>query len=186
MNKVAKASCPLCQQNEATKTFTRLDHLRQHLKTFHKIHAGRIPDDLADYLACDSNAEEPTPHPPHPVASFPCPILGCVKTGEFAYLRQVDLDEHMLCMHNWLQDDTLTHRGLPNPSAAWVNSGFQQNHDWLSLPVLGQYVQQSQLLQPGSTGSLQADGVYLENGGFGGGNLNGEQNKDAHGFRNQL
>ncbi|KAI0106998.1 hypothetical protein GGR51DRAFT_571248 [Nemania sp. FL0031] len=183
MNKIVKASCLLCQHDQPPKTFSRLDHLHQHLRTFHKIPAGRIPDDFAARFARDATTEEcmppqPPQPPPQPMASYPCPVPGCVKTGGSAYLRQIDLDEHMAWMHGPLQNDMPTQQGLTNPSISWANGGFQQNPFWQPAPIFGQYVQPGQFLQPHSTRHFRADGGYMGNDVFGRGDPNIEQNEE--------
>lgn len=147
------------------KTFSRLDHLPQHLKTYHKIPAGKIPTDFAANLASDDTAGESAPPipplPPQPTPFFPCLVPGCVKTGELAYLRQVDLDEHMHWAHGSRQDYMLIPQGLSDSVRTWANNGVQQNQYSQHVSMFGQDVQQNVFLQPVSAGNFQADGGFM-------------------------
>ncbi|KAI0876376.1 hypothetical protein GGS24DRAFT_239021 [Hypoxylon argillaceum] len=166
MNKVVKVSCPFCEHKDPPKTFSRLDHLPQHLKTYHKIPAGKIPTDFAANLASDDTAGEsappiPPPLPPQPTPFFPCLVPGCVKTGESAYLRQVDLDEHMHWAHGSRQDYMLIPQGLSDSVRTWANNGVQQNQYSQHVSMFGQDVQQNVFSQPVSAGNFQADGGFM-------------------------
>ncbi|KAI0857755.1 hypothetical protein F4860DRAFT_527619 [Xylaria cubensis] len=158
-NKVTRFYCPLCEQDE-TKAFTRADHLPQHLRTFHKIPAGRIPRDFTSSLASDGAAEDliPAPQP-----SFPCLIPGCIKTGEFAYLRQIDLDEHMALTHCAPQNGISVQQQLSNPAPTWTNFDFQQNAADMTFR---QDAQQNDFLEPGPTGNYQVYGEAIGSDSF--------------------
>ncbi|KAI1126554.1 hypothetical protein F5Y10DRAFT_210519 [Nemania abortiva] len=163
-NKVAKVYCSLCEHDETAKSFSRLDHLAQHLRTFHKIPKGRIPEDLAVQFAHDGSAEESMPAPPiyssQSMPAFPCPIPDCMRIGEFAYFRQIDLDEHMLWVHYWPQNNASGQQGLFNFAPAGVNGGLQQSIDLYHAQIFGQDVQENGFLQSGPVGSFQSDGVF--------------------------
>ncbi|KAI0555679.1 hypothetical protein F4679DRAFT_519466 [Xylaria curta] len=159
-NKVIRFYCPLCEHDETVKAFTRADHLPQHLRTFHKIPAGRIPQHFTFTLTSDSAAEESIPQS---TGSFPCLIPGCIKTGEFAYLRQIDLDEHIALAHCTPQNGTSVQQQLSNLVPTWTNFGFQQNS---ALMTFRQDAQQNGFLQPGPAGNYQAYGQAMGSDGF--------------------
>ncbi|KAI1753082.1 hypothetical protein F4782DRAFT_546022 [Xylaria castorea] len=164
-NKVTKFHCPLCEYDETVKAFTRADHLPQHLRTFHKIPAGIIPEDFTSNLASDGAVEYSTPAP-QSMTSFPCLIPGCMRTGELAYLRQIDLDEHMAFMHCAFQNDISVQQQLSNPVTTWTNHDFQQNADLPPVMTFGQDAQQNGFLQPDPVGDYQIHGEALGNDVF--------------------
>ncbi|TRX90463.1 hypothetical protein FHL15_008632 [Xylaria flabelliformis] len=158
-NKVTRFYCPLCEHDE-TRAFARADHLPQHLRTFHKIPAGRIPQDFTSSLASDGPAEDSIPAPQ---SFFPCLIPGCIKTGELAYLRQIDLEEHMALAHCAHQNAIPVQQQLSNPVPTWTNFDFQQNAADLTFL---QDAQQNGLLEPAPAGNYQAYGEAIGIDGF--------------------
>ncbi|KAI0537008.1 hypothetical protein GGR58DRAFT_514078 [Xylaria digitata] len=179
-NNVNEFVCPLCEHDEVPKAFSRADHRLQHLRTFHKIPAGRIPENFGSnfshsHPAADSIASrQSTPR-------YPCLVPGCMRTGEFAYLQQIDLDEHMVLVHSAPQNGMLVLQGLGNPTPAWTNNSFQQSAylqrvDMFSSDArqnaylqpantIEQDAQQAKSLQSNSTGNFWADWGFLRNSG---------------------
>ncbi|KAJ2981338.1 hypothetical protein NUW58_g6712 [Xylaria curta] len=142
-NNVNSFSCSLC---ENARAFSRPDHLRQHLRTYHKIPAGRIPEDFAVGPACDAPAEGSTPLPP----SLPSSILGGTKVGELTYTQQMDLGEHTLYAHNVPQGGLRVQQGPIEPVSVWTNNPYMQPPE-----MLGQYPQQNGFWQQGLVGVTQ-------------------------------
>ncbi|KAI1353190.1 hypothetical protein F5Y01DRAFT_62928 [Xylaria sp. FL0043] len=142
-NKVLDYSCPLCKRDETPKAFSRADHLYQHLKTFHRIPTGRIPAEFSDTMP-----------------QFPCQIPGCPRTGELAYLRQLDLDEHMAYVHYSPQNDMPIQQGLRD-SAPYTSHGFQQSVYPQTTPFSQQDTQNGFFVQRGEVDNAQAENAFL-------------------------
>ncbi|KAF2965064.1 hypothetical protein GQX73_g8524 [Xylaria multiplex] len=156
-NNVNKFPCPLCEQ--VPRAFSRADHRLQHLRTFHKIPAGRIPEDFgSNFLHSRPATESIVSRQSTP--QYPCLIPGCMMTGESAYLHQIDFDEHMALMHSAPQNDMLALQGVVNPAPAWTNDGSQQNTYLQPANMIEQYAQQAEFWQPNPTGNLWG---FLEN-----------------------
>ncbi|KAI0802326.1 hypothetical protein GGR55DRAFT_683420 [Xylaria sp. FL0064] len=160
-NKVTRFACPLCEYDIIPKTFTRADHLSQHLRTLHKIPAGKIPQLFgADLSHRDLQAED-LMHP-QPVPQFPCLISGCPRTGRHAYLRREDLDEHMACIHcprrNYIQ------HGLSDVISTYTNYNFQRGAHVQSARRSQQDTQNILFQQLGLNGDVQAEGAFWGNG----------------------
>ncbi|KAI1366343.1 hypothetical protein F5Y08DRAFT_327390 [Xylaria arbuscula] len=117
-NKVTRDSCPLCR-----KDFSCIDHVYQHLRTFHKIPTGRIPQDFN----ANTNQYRGSAYP-QPLPQYRCHVQGCMRSGELGFLRQIDLDEHMICMHNLSQtNNSPLQQARNNPTSFWMGNGLQQN-----------------------------------------------------------
>ncbi|KAI3320596.1 hypothetical protein HD806DRAFT_524623 [Xylariaceae sp. AK1471] len=157
-NKVAKFLCPLCNHDQVLKTFSRADHLPQHLRTFHKIPGGKIPEDFAASLAHDGPAAEDKMSF-QPIPSFPCLMPGCMRTGELAYFRQIDLDEHTLLMHGTIRDDMHVQQGLDQLFPTWMN-GFQQNVYPQPSQIFQQDTQQNGFPQLNPAGDFQTNAGF--------------------------
>ncbi|KAI0202539.1 hypothetical protein F4808DRAFT_65576 [Astrocystis sublimbata] len=156
-NKVIKVQCSLCQEGEASRAFHRLDHLSQHLRNFHRIAEGKIPDEFAVSSEQDSAAENGLPRT-QLLPSFPCPVLGCDKIGEQAYCRQQDLDEHIFFVHSPPAGDASQH-GPYNTLPDWTNS-FHQNTDLGPSMMFGQNMLHNYLFPGGMTAHYQIEGGY--------------------------
>ncbi|KAI0445674.1 hypothetical protein F4803DRAFT_559977 [Xylaria telfairii] len=161
-NKVTKYQCPLCEHGTA-KTFARADHLPQHLRTFHKIPAGKIPE---HFMLSDGAADEPIP-PPRSMPSFPCSMPGCTKIGELAYLRQIDLDEHMLSTHCAIQNNMAVHQEPNNPLPTWTDNNFQPNVHLHPAMTFRQDAQPNGFWQPDLAGTHQVDEQLMGSDTFG-------------------
>ncbi|GAW14799.1 hypothetical protein ANO14919_042020 [Xylariales sp. No.14919] len=156
-NKVNEFFCPLCERD----AFFRGDHLIQHLKTFHKIPEGRIPEHFSANPSHNRPSDGDSIIPHQPMTRYPCPIQGCTKTAENAYLRQIDLDEHMDWAHSAPQSGMPVSQGSSGPASAWTNNGFQQDTFLQPVQTFAQYARQDLLLQP-----TQAFGPYTYQNGF--------------------
>ncbi|KAI1278495.1 hypothetical protein F5Y07DRAFT_61197 [Xylaria sp. FL0933] len=147
-NKVPTDFCPLCKRGETPKAFSRADHLYQHLRNFHRIPTGRIPAEFSDTMP-----------------QFPCQIPGCPRTGELAYLRQLDLDEHMAYMHYSSQNGVSIQQGLSD-SAPYTGHDFQQSVCPQTAPFSEQDAQNGFFWQRGEVDNVQADKPFLRRGIF--------------------
>ncbi|KAI0456078.1 hypothetical protein F5B21DRAFT_170618 [Xylaria acuta] len=162
-NKVTKFHCPLCEHDGTARAFARADHLPQHLRTFHKIPAGKIPGHFTSNSASDGAAEHSVP-PLESMPPFPCLMPGCMRTGELAYLRQMDLDEHMLLTHYVPQYSIPGIEQQPSvPVPTWTNHDFQRNAHLHPVPTFGQDAQQNGFVQPDPAGNYQVDGEFRGN-----------------------
>ncbi|KAI1178190.1 hypothetical protein F4777DRAFT_129155 [Nemania sp. FL0916] len=153
-NNAAKFPCPLCEQDEAPRAFPRVEHLYQHFRHFHKIAAGRVPDEFAVDPSRTDNAEGQIHLPPQVqhMSFFPCLVTGCTKI----YIREEDLDDHVLCMHYPPQGNMLTLRAPSGSTFNLMNNSSQQN------PYFGQGPQQTSFLQHDPIGNFHANEDFLE------------------------
>ncbi|KAI1428406.1 hypothetical protein F5Y12DRAFT_789893 [Xylaria sp. FL1777] len=159
-NKAARFPCPLCEHDETPRAFSRADHLPQHLRTFHKIADGRIPQQFGASVSHHDPAQNS--RDPQPMPRFPCLIPGCTRTGELAYLRQIDLDEHIVYVHRAPpQINVSIQQGPSHPLPTWTNNGFQQSVPLQTVPVFGQDAYQNDILQLGPSGVFEAEGDLL-------------------------
>ncbi|KAI0966003.1 hypothetical protein F4678DRAFT_309332 [Xylaria arbuscula] len=152
--------CPLCKHDGSPKMFPRTDHLYQHLRTFHKIPAGRIPPEFGGDLTQHDSAEGST-HP-QPMPPFPCPVPGCPNIGQDAYLRQRDLDEHMNWMHYAPLNNMSFQQGPRDLVPTYTNNGFQQDVYSHAGQVFGEDVQQDCITPADPAGNFQAEGGFQE------------------------
>ncbi|TGJ81316.1 hypothetical protein E0Z10_g7439 [Xylaria hypoxylon] len=169
-NNVNDFFCPLCEHDETPRAFSRPDHLLQHLRTFHRIPAGRIPEHFGANFSHNRPAEDSiVPHQSMP--RYPCPTPGCMRTGVLAFLQQTDLDEHVVLMHSAPQNAMFVQQGLddPAPAPTLTNEGIQQSAYLMPVEMFGQDAQQVRFLQPDQldpAGIFQADWGFLGNDVF--------------------
>ncbi|KAI1300793.1 hypothetical protein F5Y03DRAFT_223947 [Xylaria venustula] len=163
-NKVPKADCSLCEEDDKpSKSFSRTDHLYQHLRTYHKIRAGRIPPWFGVDPSQRNPAEDST-HP-QPKPQFPCPEPGCPHTGEHAYHQQSDRPDHLAAMHYTPQIDMSFQqepRDLAVLAPTYTNNGLQQGAYSQVGQMLGEDVQQDYILPASPAGDFQAEGGFQE------------------------
>ncbi|KAI0403023.1 hypothetical protein F4802DRAFT_328767 [Xylaria palmicola] len=150
MNKVPKVLCSLCTCDEAARTFSRKDHLLQHLKSFHRIPSGKIPKDLFVDLAQDGPIKDANPAQPASTA------------GTFPLQR--DLDQHMAPMHPASPNGMANQPGPTDPYAPWTGSaGYPQDITYLlSTQMFSPEAQQASFFQPATGRNFQADGRFME------------------------
>ncbi|KAI0145569.1 hypothetical protein GGR57DRAFT_479934 [Xylariaceae sp. FL1272] len=110
--------CPICVHYQGSGAFSRRDHLLQHIRHVHRdvevlmewASQGRtarsnVPLPLAELEPHENrplSAQEQAPTSPvsqHEVPPFPCPMFGCMRVGDYGYLRQMDLEEHLMLFH---------------------------------------------------------------------------------------
>ncbi|KAI0424644.1 hypothetical protein F5Y09DRAFT_134029 [Xylaria sp. FL1042] len=161
-NKVTRFACRICEHDETLKAFARADHLSQHLRTFHKIPAGIIPEYFGANPSQHDHSED-VMHP-HLLPEFPCLIPGCPRTGDLAYLRQVDLDEHMAYMHYAPQNNMPIQQEPSNYVSTYTNHSFQQSAQLQASPSLWQDAPLN------FVGNLEAEGGFW-GGGWSGRNM---------------
>ncbi|KAJ3562279.1 hypothetical protein NPX13_g8622 [Xylaria arbuscula] len=145
-NRVTRVSCQLCR-----KEFSRTDHLYQHLRTFHKIPTGRIPEDFNTTI--NTHQDHGSTHP-QALPQYRCRVQGCMRSGELGFLRQIDLDEHMICMHNPLQNDMPIQQTPSNLTSTWTSNSLQQNH---YPQMFGRDPYSTYELQPNLAGTFQVE-----------------------------
>ncbi|KAI1659463.1 hypothetical protein F4813DRAFT_353055 [Daldinia decipiens] len=95
----AQYLCEYCYAYQGENAFSRRDHLTQHLKVYHRIDTA---DKLGQHKLRRSKKATVAPGPQASMPlmpPYPCPVLGCPKMGYDGYLRNVDLDEHVVMMH---------------------------------------------------------------------------------------
>ncbi|KAI3320981.1 hypothetical protein HD806DRAFT_504151 [Xylariaceae sp. AK1471] len=183
-NKVAKFYCPFCEHGQAPKAFSRADHLPQHLRAFHKIPAGIIPEGFAPNFAHNRPAENSAS--PQSAPSFPCLIPGCTRIGERAYIRQIDLEEHIESRHPARQDHLHIQQEPNNHIPTWTNNIFQQNAYLQPAQMSRQNTQQNHFLQLDPAGNFQVGGGYQGNN-MCIGNTNSQPNGEFdNGFGNEF
>ncbi|KAI0518533.1 hypothetical protein F5B22DRAFT_644840 [Xylaria bambusicola] len=160
-NKVNRFPCPLCARDEAPKLFARADHLSQHLRTFHRIPAGKIPEEFN----ATTHHDDQSSTCPQSLPQYPCQVQGCLRAGELGFLRQIDLDEHMICVHPATQHDMITQQALINPAPSWMGNDLQ--HDFHSSQF-GLNAQWNYLLQPDPVVNYDVEGNLLRGESRGG------------------
>ncbi|KAI0855543.1 hypothetical protein F4860DRAFT_519718 [Xylaria cubensis] len=100
--------------------------------------------DAARKRPTEAEPQEQAPAPVQRVADLPllpfsCVEPGCFRSGQYGFLRQVDLDEHMM-VHTLLQGSMPYQLGPINPGALAMNNAFDQGQ--------GYNYQQVMVLQP--------------------------------------
>ncbi|KAI1124742.1 hypothetical protein F5Y10DRAFT_284822 [Nemania abortiva] len=137
------------------RAFTRADHVRQHLRSFHK-HGGTRANavsqaqrqETALMLAAEPQ-EQDLPdashlaHPPDsPPPHFRCTIFGCPRVGPRGFVCEEDLNEHML-IHAPPQNSMLYQPGpadfgiFPMDNAVSQQNGSDYPQDMIYHPMGG-------------------------------------------------
>jgi len=131
-NKVLTHVCELCDEDDHPRAFARLDHLNQHLTHKHPEYQRGHLDPAGPAMGLQAQSPQPD------IPDFPCLAPDCNRTGVLGYLRQVDLDEHLLLMHglgpNYEPFAPINHEPLVpinyDPTVAiysWMDSNVYQN-----------------------------------------------------------